>query len=425
LQSKTNPERRVELRRLQEEVIELEDLKTGISITDLGLNDFRMDLVNYVKTHGDLSSLPNGMHAVVPASTERGLVPGVIFALRNRNDGVNINRQNRLHPYYLVFVAQDDRGHVALPGMENDGFANEKITIQPDQLLENLQGVQRRHTLPISPELKKTSVCDLNLDIEMETGTGKTYCYIKTMFELNREYGWTKFIVVVPSIAIREGVLKSFEIMAEHFLEKYGQRTRYFVYNSKQLHNLESFSSDAGINVMIIDVQAFNARGEDARRIYLELDDFQSRRPIDVIKKNHPILILDEPQKMEGQETTQKLAEFDPLMILRYSATHKTEHNKVYRLDAIDAYNQKLVKKISGCWSHRRNARNIQRRRQQWEETRTFWRRSSTSSTCHMTRWYTLSAISTTGSSSTPAMWTSWQNSQHNCGSGSPARSAH
>ena len=237
-------------------------------------------------------------------------------------------------------------GTVALPGMEGEGFANDKIAIPQTQLLENLQGLQRQQNLPISPELKKTPVCDVNLDVEMETGTGKTYCYIKTMFELNRDYGWSKFIVVVPSIAIREGVLKSFEIMAEHFLEIYGKKARHFVYNSKQLHNLESFSSDAGINVMIINVQAFAARGEDARRIYLELDDFQSRRPIDVIKKNRPIMILDEPQKMEGRATTEKLAEFDPLMILRYSATHKTEHNKVYRLDAIDAYNQKLVKKI-------------------------------------------------------------------------------
>ena len=236
---------------------------------------------------------------------------------------------------------------LALAGFEGDGFANDKIALPPAQLLENLQGVQRRQNLTLSPELKKTPVCDVNLDVEMETGTGKTYCYIKSMFELNRDYGWSKFIVVVPSIAIREGVLKSFEIMAEHFLEQYGKRIRYFVYNSKQLHNLESFSSDAGINVMIINVQAFNARGEDARRIYLELDEFQSRRPIDVIKKNRPILILDEPQKMEGRATTEKLAEFDPLMILRYSATHKTEHNKVYRLDAIDAYNQKLVKKVA------------------------------------------------------------------------------
>ncbi len=236
---------------------------------------------------------------------------------------------------------------LALSGLESDGLANDKIALPPDQLLKNVQGIQRRQNLPISPELVKTPMCDLNLDIEMETGTGKTYCYIKTMFELSRDYGWNKFIVVVPSIAIREGVLKSFEIMSDHFLEQYGKKARHFVYNSKQLHNLEGFSSDAGINVMIINVQAFNARGEDARRIYLELDDFQSRRPIDVIKKNRPILILDEPQKMEGKATTEKLAEFDPLMILRYSATHKTEHNKVHRLDAIDAYNQKLVKKIS------------------------------------------------------------------------------
>ena len=180
----------------------------------------------------------------------------------------------------------------------------------------------------------------------METGTGKTYCYIKSMFELSRRYGWSKFIVVVPSIAIREGVQKSLEITADHFLEQYGKKARAFIYNSKELHNLESFSSDAGINVMVINVQAFNARGEDARRIRIELDDFQSRRPIDVIARNRPILILDEPQKMEGAKTLESLKEFNPLMVLRYSATHKQEHNKVYRLDALDAYNQKLVKKI-------------------------------------------------------------------------------
>ena len=169
---------------------------------------------------------------------------------------------------------------VPLPGLEGEGFANAAVALTEAQLLDNLQGVQRRQTLPVSPALKKTPVCDLNLDIEMETGTGKTYCYIKTMFELNREYGWSKFIVVVPSIAIREGVDQSFRIMAEHFLEQYEKRARVFIYNSKQLHNLESFSSDAGINVMIINVQAFAAKGEDARRIYLELDEFQSRKPI-------------------------------------------------------------------------------------------------------------------------------------------------
>ncbi len=149
----------------------------------------------------------------------------------------------------------------------------------------------------------------------METGTGKTYCYIKTMFEMQKQYGWSKFIVVVPSIAIREGVRKSFEITAEHFLEEYGKRARVFIYNSKSLHEIESFSSDAGINVMIINVQAFNATGKDARRIYEELDDFQSRKPIDVIQANHPILILDEPQKMEGKKTVDSLAKFNPLMI--------------------------------------------------------------------------------------------------------------
>ena len=233
--------------------------------------------------------------------------------------------------------------------LDESGFRNSEIALTLPQLLENIHTVQRHQNLPLSAALvndKKTG-CPINLDIEMETGTGKTYCYIKTVFELNKRYGWSKFIVVVPSIAIREGVYKSLSITAEHFLEDYGKRIRFFIYNSKQLHNLESFSSDAGINVMVINVQAFNATGKDARRINEELDEFQSRRPIDVIKSNRPILILDEPQKMEGAKTLESFKGFNPLMILRYSATHKTEHNKIHRLDALDAYNQKLVKKIS------------------------------------------------------------------------------
>ena len=152
---------------------------------------------------------------------------------------------------------------------------------------------------------------------------------------------------MVPSIAIREGVFQSLNDTSEQFLEGYGKKVRPFIYNSKELHNLESFSSDSGINVMVINAQAFNARGKDARRIYEELDDFQTRRPIDVIARNRPIMILDEPQKMEGAKTVESLKEFHPLFILRYSATHKQEHNKIYRLDALDAYNQKLVKKIA------------------------------------------------------------------------------
>ncbi|QXL85679.1 type III restriction-modification system endonuclease [Comamonas sp. NLF-1-9] len=227
------------------------------------------------------------------------------------------------------------------------GFKNADLALTDLALLDNIQQVQRGQNLPVSDALVKTKVAKVNLDIEMETGTGKTYCYIKTIFELNRRYGWSKFIIVVPSIAIREGVAKSLQITAEHFLESYQKKARFFIYNSRQLHHLESFSSDAGINVMVINVQAFNATGKDNRRIYEELDDFQSRRPIDVISANRPILILDEPQKMEGGKTLDSLVNFRPLMVLRYSATHKTTHNKVHRLDALDAYNQKLVKKIA------------------------------------------------------------------------------
>jgi type III restriction enzyme len=227
------------------------------------------------------------------------------------------------------------------------GFKNANLALTDLALLENIQQVQRGQNLPVSEALVKNKVARINLDVEMETGTGKTYCYIKSIFELNRRYGWSKFIIVVPSIAIREGVAKSLEITAEHFLETYQKKARFFIYNSKQLHHLESFSSDAGINVMVINVQAFAARGADNRRIYEVLDDFQSRRPIDVISANRPILILDEPQKMEGAQTLKSLEEFKALMVLRYSATHKTTHNKIHRLDALDAYNQKLVKKIA------------------------------------------------------------------------------
>lgn len=248
---------------------------------------------------------------------------------------------------YRIDPGSVAKGRSGQLDQDDAGFKNADIQLTEQQLLTNVQQVQRHQNLPQSSELISTPACKLNFDIEMETGTGKTYCFVKSIFELNKQYGWSKFIIVVPSIAIREGVYKSLEITAEHFLEDYGKRARFFIYNSKQLHQLESFSSDGGINVMVINVQAFNARGKDARRIYEELDDFQSRRPIDVIKANRPIMIMDEPQKMEGKNTLESLAEFNPLFILRYSATHRVERNKVYRLDAVDAYNQKLVKKIS------------------------------------------------------------------------------
>lgn len=230
------------------------------------------------------------------------------------------------------------------------GWSNHRIIPElNDQLiLEHLQKIQRANQ--IAPSSKLEGRADgYNLTVEMETGVGKTYTYIKTMYELNRAYGWSKFIIVVPSIAIREGVYKSFEMTQEHFAEEYGKKIRFFIYNSSQLTEIDRFASDSSINVMIINSQAFNARGKDARRIYMKLDEFRSRRPIDIIAKTNPVLIIDEPQSVEGKQTKERLKEFHPLLTLRYSATHKLDsiYNMVYRLDAMEAYNKRLVKKIA------------------------------------------------------------------------------
>lgn len=234
---------------------------------------------------------------------------------------------------------------------DDTGYKNELVEISDEQLLHNIQEIQSRNNIKRSASLVK-DLGRCSLDIEMETGTGKTYVYIKTMFELNKNYGWSKFIVVVPSIAIREGVKKSFEITADHFMEHYGKKARFFVYDSSSLNQLDNFSSNAGINVMIINTQAFAAslkeggRSKESRVIYSKRDEFGSRRPIDVIAANRPIIILDEPQKMGGDVTQKALKNFHPLFTLNYSATHKTQHNLIYVLDALEAFNQKLVKKI-------------------------------------------------------------------------------
>lgn len=226
------------------------------------------------------------------------------------------------------------------------GFSNAKVQLDYTQLLTNINRIQARNNIKLPRSLKSDGLGECSLDVEMETGTGKTYVYIKTMFELNKRYGWSKFIVVVPSVAIREGVRKSFDTMKEHFMAHYGKVARAFVYDSRNLTEIDSFSQSADINVMIINIQAFYARNKDSRRIHMELDNFGSRRPIDVIKANRPILILDEPQKMGGMATQEGLKEFNPLFCLNYSATHKQHHDLVYVLDALDAYNKKLVKRI-------------------------------------------------------------------------------
>ena len=246
----------------------------------------------------------------------------------------------------------------------DDGYRNADVELSSKQLLENLHSVQTAAGVPLSKALSKIDgLGAVNLDVEMETGTGKTYVYIKTMFELNKLYGWSKFIIVVPSIAIREGVAKSFRMLEEHFMEQYGKKARWFVYNSSNLNQLDQFSQDAGLNVMIINTQAFAAslkeggRSKESRIIYSKRDEFASRRPIDVIAANRPIIIMDEPQKMEGAATQAALKKFNPLFVLNYSATHRTKHDTVYALDALDAYRERLVKRIKVIGFEMKNLR--------------------------------------------------------------------
>lgn len=253
-----------------------------------------------------------------------------------------------LTPSYMM-----DKGYVKNEQLTTEeakrftGFGNAGIVsdLNDSIILENINKIQRRNQIEPSKQLEGR----YNLTVEMETGVGKTYTYIKTMYELSKRYGWSKFIVVVPSVAIREGAYKSFQITEEHFAEEYGKKIRYFIYNSAQLTEIDRFASDSAINVMIINSQAFNARGKDARRIYMKLDEFRSRRPVDIIAKTNPILIIDEPQSVEGAATKERLKEFNPLFTLRYSATHRADsiYNMIYRLDAMEAYNKKLVKKIA------------------------------------------------------------------------------
>ena len=258
--------------------------------------------------------------------------------------------QPYLTPSYMM-----DRGDGTYQiGLEEDknftGWSNHKIVPQLSDgtILEHIQKIQRANQLKPSDKLEGRTN-GYNLSIEMETGVGKTYTYIKTMYELNKHYGWTKFIVIVPSVAIREGVYKSFQTTQEHFAEEYGKKIHFFIYNSSRLSEIDHFASNNSINVMIINSQAFNAKGKDARRIYMKLDEFRSRRPIDIIAKTNPILIIDEPQSVEGKQTKERLKEFHPLLTLRYSATHKSDsiYNMVYRLDALEAYNKHLVKRIA------------------------------------------------------------------------------
>ena len=247
------------------------------------------------------------------------------------------NRYNRISGQGTIFEKEET--------VEVISFGNHPITLSDEERRRNIRNIQRKNDITLTDN---ASLDDFS--IEMETGTGKTFTYIKTMYELNKEYGWSKFIVMTPSIAIREGVLKTFQITEDYFQEKYHKKIRYFIYNSSNtsnIANISSFAADDSIWVMIINYHAFNS-SKNQNVIDRELDELQSNKPIDVINSVRPILIIDEPQKF-GDRTEEMFSKFNPLFKIRYSATHKKnkEYNKVYRLDAIDAFNQQLVKKIN------------------------------------------------------------------------------
>jgi type III restriction enzyme len=242
---------------------------------------------------------------------------------------------------------------VGMLNFEQNAFANNPIALAKSDIWDVIH--KKQAALGLKPSGGTSD--DINLTVEMETGTGKTYTYIKTMYELNKRYGWSKFIIIVPSIAIREGVKKFFEITREHFKQEYGKSIIEFIYNSGNLTEIEIFATDSKIRAMIINSQAFatslkeDGRSKESRIIFSEQDSFRGRRPIDVIAKTNPILILDEPQSLgrTADSATQKaLKLFNALFSLRYSATPpELNKNIIYRLDAQDAYNKKLVKKIS------------------------------------------------------------------------------
>lgn len=259
------------------------------------------------------------------------------------------SRANRIAPEVAIGALELEGSDISL------GYRNADLLLSDRDLLLNIQKAQAANGIvPHSNSLAR-NIGRCEIDVEMETGTGKTYVYTKTMYELNRLYGWSKFIIVVPRVAILEGVAKSLSTTERHFMEQYGKRIWWFKYDSSNLNELDAFAMRDDISCMIINTQKFNASFQEGknnkvtRRIFSERDEFGSRRPVDVLAATRPIMILDEPQMMGDEEskTRKGIAQFNPLFCLNYSATHKIKHNMVYALDPLDAYNQRLVKRIA------------------------------------------------------------------------------
>lgn len=226
-----------------------------------------------------------------------------------------------------------------LPLQEAFGIYPNELTLSDEEVIENVHKVQERNKIK-----NGGTVSDFDFSIEMETGTGKTYVYLRTIFELNKKYGWKKFIVLVPSVAIREGVIKTLQITKDHFSELYDNVPyRFYEYQSKNISQVKRFADSNNLEIMVMTVGAFNS---DKNVLYSARDQMQGEQPISYIQRTNPILILDEPQNMEGEATTEKLKQFNSLFRLRYSATHRNAYNLMYQLTPFDAYQLGLVKKI-------------------------------------------------------------------------------
>jgi type III restriction enzyme len=235
------------------------------------------------------------------------------------------------------------RSRSVLTGFESDLGIGNRITLLDDEILKNVNDVQLHNSLELSDTLSSG-----DFTVEMETGTGKTYVYLRTIFELNKRFGFTKFVIVVPSVAIKEGVYKTIQITQEHFRSLYaGVPFESFIYDSSKLGQVRNFATSSSIQIMIVTVGAINKK--DVNNLYKDSEKIGGEKPIDLIRATRPIVIVDEPQSVDGGlegSGKQALGAMNPLCTLRYSATHLAKHNMVYRLDAVDAYERKLVKQI-------------------------------------------------------------------------------
>ncbi|WP_234364826.1 DEAD/DEAH box helicase family protein, partial [Francisella tularensis] len=248
--------------------------------------------------------------------------------------------QTRRNELFTVEAIKEESGQYSTDDKhgETTGYGN-KLSITSNQLLENLQKVQLENSLDISSNLHNN-----NFTIEMETGNGKTYVYLRSILQLNKDYGFTKFIIVVPSVAIREGVKKTLEITKEHFKKDFeNEPYDYFVYDSAKLGQIRDFATNSNIQIMVMNIDAFN---KNTNKIFEHNDRLQGR-PIDMIKGTNHFVIIDEPQSVDTTDKAKDaIAQLNPLCTFRFSATHKDIYNLIYKLDPIDAYQQGLVKQI-------------------------------------------------------------------------------